>query len=322
MSKVITSGICTVAKSNSSHGINLIRVFAFVITGFLLFGPAYAFKVIDDDGFEVVFEKPFARIISLYPAHTENIFSLGAERQLIGIGRSDNYPDSVHQLQRFSYHDNTEKFISASPDLILIRPMISRSQPELIKKLRQSGITIVSLQPTSIAKMFDYWRALGLLTGRQVQADRMVESFTGAVDEIRKALPEDPDAIPDVYFESIHAKMKTFAPTAIASFVLTSAGGRNIAGDAVGRNNSNIAPYGKERLLSHAGDIDVFLSQVGRMNRVTVKDIYNEPGFSLIKAIRDGSVYLVEEELVSRPTMRLIIGIQKIHSLLHPAADR
>lgn len=284
-------------------------------------GNVTAVTITDDDGFKVTFDKPFSRIISLYPAHTENLFYLGAESQLIGVGKNDNYPASISELDRYSYHDNTEKFLAAAPDLILIRPMISRSQPELMKKLRTSGITIVSLQPTSIDQMFDYWRKLGLLTGKEDESETMVEQFKRSESEIRSTLPGDPGSRPRVYFESIHSKMKTFAPSAIAIFALEAAGGWNIAQDAVGRNNSNIAPYGKERLLSHAGDIDIFLSQVGRMNRVEVQDINNEPGFSLIKAVQEGAVHLIEEELVSRPTMRLLIGIRKIQRLLHPSVN-
>mgnify|MGYP000144459337 CR=1 FL=1 len=287
----------------------------------LLSGLAMASKlteIIDDEGQVIRFDKPFTRIISLYPAHTENLAFLGCNQTLIGVGRSDNYPVSIARKKRFSYRDNTEKFLTANADLILIRPMISRSVPELIAKLRSAGITVVSLQPTSIEQMFDYWRTLGLLTGRVGQAENMVQQFTVALNRLQEAIPASPAERPRVYFEAIHSKMKTFAPNAISIFVLEAGGGQNVATDAIGRNSSNIAPYGKERILARAREIDVFLSQVGRMNRVTLEDIRNEPGFQLIKALQTDSVFFVEEELVSRPTMRLLIGIRKIQSALYP----
>lgn len=274
--------------------------------------------IVDAEGFATTFSKPFNRIISLYPAHTENLAYLGCKSQLAGIGRSDNYPDTILDTPRYSYRDNAEKFLAARPDLILIRPMISRSQPELIEKLRSAGITIISLQPTSVAEMFDYWRNLGRLTGHEAKAEEMIASFNTSISELQESLPADPELRPRVYFESIHAKMKTFAPSAISIFALEAAGGRNVAVDAEARNNSNIAPYGKERILARAGSIDVFLSQIGRMNRVTSAEIYTEPGFQLIKAVENKQVFLIEEELVSRPTMRLLTGIHKIRSLLYP----
>ena len=121
-----------------------------------------------------------------------------------------------------------------------------------------------------------------------------------------------------VYFESIHSKIKTFSPDSIPIFVLESAGGINIAKDAKSVKNTNIADYGKEKLLSIAKDIDVFISQHGRMNKISIKDIKNEPGFELIKAVKNNNIYLVDEEITSRPTIRLLLGIYEIGHILYP----
>ncbi len=262
----------------------------------------------------------FNRIISLYPAHTENLAALGASEKLIGISPSDTYPPEILSKQRFSHHDNAEKFIAAQPDLVLIRPMVARAAPQLIEQLEGAGITVISVQPRSIEEMLDYWLYLGRLSGREHAAVEMVAEFNGELEADRKKIQtiamEDR---PLVYFESIHSKMKTFSPTSIAIFVLEQAGGRNIATDAKSRKGSNIAAYGKERILSHAEDIDIFLAQQGRMNRVTREIIEQEPGFQAIRAIREGSVFLVDEQLVSRPTRRILEGIRIVHDILYPA---
>ena len=84
------------------------------------------------------------------------------------------------------------------------------------------------------------------------------------------------------------------------------------------RENNNIAVYGKERLLSHAGQINVFLSQQGPMNRISVAAILEEPGFGAIKAVKEGRVYQIDETVVSRPTMELLVGIYRIGCMLYP----
>jgi iron complex transport system substrate-binding protein len=95
-----------------------------------------------------------------------------------------------------------------------------------------------------------------------------------------------------------------------------------VADDAPVRKQNNIAVYGKERLLSHAEEIDVFLSQQGTMNRTTVASIKAEPGFEVIRAVKTGRVYLVDETIVSRPTLRLLEGIYQIGCLLYPQIYR
>ncbi len=271
------------------------------------------------DGQVIEFDKPFTRIISLYPAHTENLFSLGLDEEIIGVSGSDDYPAKVKAKARFSYREDAEKIIGAKPDLVIIRPMISRGYRGLVEKLRQAGITVVSLQPTSVEQMYLYWQTLGDLSGHRQQAEEMIREFKNELGRISAELQVVPEeSRKRVYFESIHKKMKTFAPASMAVFTLISGGGKNIAEDSLQVRKTNIAAYGKERILSHAGEIEVFLAQIGRMNRVKLVDIYQEPGFKVIKAVRDKQVFLVDEKLISRPTMRLLAGIRQIRSLLYP----
>ncbi len=275
--------------------------------------------ITDNSGRVIPVDKPFVRIISLYSAHTENICSLGAENQLVGISRSDDYPPSVTLKQRFSYREDPEKFIGTKPDLVLIRPMIERSYPELIRKLQKAGITVVSLQPNTVGEMFDYWRKLGALTGKREAATKMIEKFNSRLKAVRNRVQKiAPQKRLKVYFESMHKKMKTFAPESIAIFVLQQAGGINIGSGATQVRKTNIAYFGKERLISRGNDVDVFLAQHGRMNPVSREIIMNEPGFSAIKAVKEHRVYIIEESLVSRPTLRILDGIERINSILYP----
>ena len=275
--------------------------------------------VVDSSGREVRFAKPFSRIISLYSAHTENICSLDAADLLVGIATGDDYPETVLHKPVFSYREDPEKFIGAHPDLVLVRPMIERSYPEFINKLRQVGITVVSLQPSGNDDIFSYWQTLGILTGREQQAEQMTAVFSTRLANIRKRVQQIPAANrPRVYFEAIHSKMKTFAPDSIAAYVLEQAGGVNLAADAEQVRETNIAAYGKERLLSRGGDIDIYLAQQGRMNPVEVDSIRSEPGFQAIKAVREGKILLVAEALVSRPTLRIIDGIEQLNAAFFP----
>jgi iron complex transport system substrate-binding protein len=275
--------------------------------------------VIDSSGQTLRLAKPFTRIISLYSAHTENLCSLSAEESLAGIGTGDDYPPQILDRPNFSYRKDPEKFIATQPDLVLVRPMIERSYPEFINKLRQAGITVVSLQPNTIEEIFAYWRTLGVLTGREQQAEEMVAGFTARLAKVQERLQNvAPDRRPKVYFQSIHSKMKTFAQDSIAIYVLEQAGGINLAADAEQVRETNIAAYGKERLLSRGDEIDIFLAQQGKMNPVEEKTIKEEPGFQAIRAVREGKILLIAEALVSRPTLRILDGIEQLNGAFFP----
>ncbi|MBI5580239.1 MAG: ABC transporter substrate-binding protein [Deltaproteobacteria bacterium] len=273
--------------------------------------------VVDQAGRRIVVKKPFSRIISLYGAHTENLFSLGAGDGLIGVAPNEDYPPEAGRKPVFSYHDDPEKFLAAKPDLVLTRPMIDRGYPQFVQRLEKSGITVVSLQPGTVEEMLVYWQILGILTGRREPAAAMAARFKAAVSELG-ALTASVSPKKRVYFEAIHAKMKTFAPDAMAVFALEAAGGVNVARDAAPVRDTNIAAYGKERILAHASEIDVFLAQSGTMNQPTLELIKAESGFHAIRAVKTNQVYIIDERLVSRPTMRLLDGIFEIGRILYP----
>ncbi len=277
--------------------------------------PAPQFQ--DRLGRTVIVPRPFARIISLYGAHTENLFALEADEALIGVTRNDRYPPAARQKPVFSYHDGLERFLAAAPDLVLIRPMIDRGYAPLVSGLEKNGITVVSLQPTAIDDMYAYWRILGLLTGRTARAEAQIAVFREAVDALRN-LTREIKPRQRVYFEAIHKRNKTFTPGSMPIFALEAAGGTNVAADAQRVRNTNIAFYGKERLLSRGPEIDVYLAQRGTMNPITVAQIRAEPGFEIIKAVRSGRICLVDEVLVARPTRRLLAGIDQIGRCLYP----
>ncbi len=266
--------------------------------------------------------KNYQRIISLYPAHTENLLYLGAADKVIGISKSENLPASIQNKPKFHYREDPEKFIAAAPDLVLIRPMIERGYPQFVGKLRQAGITVLSLQPSTLDELYPYWQKLGEISGKDRQAQEMIKEFQNSLSYFDNKLQKIPKKKrPRVYFEAIHRRMKTFNASSIAIFTLEKAGGINIASDAKQVRNTNIAEYSKEQILAKANDIDIFLAQHGRMNPITRKNIIQEPGFQAIKAVQNDQVYLIEEALVSRPTPRIIEGIKQIHKILYPTDE-
>ena len=88
----------------------------------------------DDTGKLVKLAKPAKKIISLYSAHTENLFSLGLDAEIIGVSMSENYPTAALQKTKFDYRADPERVIAQEPDVVLIRPFVKRGYPDLSKR--------------------------------------------------------------------------------------------------------------------------------------------------------------------------------------------
>jgi iron complex transport system substrate-binding protein len=278
---------------------------------------AYPVSATDDSGRQITIARPFQRIVSLYGAHTENLFAIGCAEQIVGVSPNEAYPPEATHKPVFSYHDDLEKFLAATPDLVLIRPMIDRGYGRLVSGLEKAGILVVSLQPTTPNELRQYWALLGVLTGRVQEAGALTTYFLDNVERFRQVANTIRQR-KRVYFEAIHGRMKTFSPNSMPIFVLEAVGGVNVAPDAEVVKESQIAYYGKERILAKADQIDVFLAQTGVMNAATVDTIRNEPGFNAIDAVKTGRIYLVDEMLVSRPGPRLLVGMLTIGRMLYP----
>lgn len=269
-----------------------------------------------DDTGQPLQDRTYSRIISLYAAHTENLIHMGAADKLVGVSKQDDNT-KVANLPRFSARDGVEKFLAAKPDLVLMRPMHARTRPALRKALENAGVAVAALQPGDLSSMFEYWETLGRLADREEQAKALVRSFKAALSMRTMYANRTVKALrPRVFFESIHRTMSTFAPSSMPMIVLKAAGGMNAAPEAEPRHGSNIASWGRERLLADNDNIDIFLAQTGRMNPVSRDTLMNDSAVGSLKAAKAGRVYIIEEKLVSRPTPDLLNGINELRKII------
>lgn len=149
---------------------------------------------VDNMGTTVTVKEPYEKIISLYSAHTENLYVIGASQSIIGVGRTSIYPPETRQLPRYDYRSDPEPVIAASPDLVIIRPFINRNYPDYVKALEKAGITVVSLYPSNWEEFETYTAILGILTGQEQssrEALKQLKERMAAIQNITALIPED-----------------------------------------------------------------------------------------------------------------------------------
>ncbi|WP_168198325.1 ABC transporter substrate-binding protein [Crassaminicella thermophila] len=273
----------------------------------------------DDLGNMIKMDAPAKKIISLYSAHTENLFSLGLDEEIIGVGKSDAYPAMVTTKERFDYRSDPEKVIAVDPDLVLIRPFIKKSRPEFVEALENAGINVVCLYPDRFEEFPEYIKKLGLLTGKEEKAEELLKKFEEDLKDLEE-MTKNIEPKVNVFFESTETEYRTVTTDSMAARAIKLAGGNNIASDAKPiREGTSIASYGEERILEKADKIDVYVSQRGAMNAGgNIHSISIRPGFDTIKAVKEGRVYTINEKLVSSPTFRFSKGVKELARMFYP----
>ncbi len=284
-------------------------------------GKQYAIDIVDDSGFRIRLERPADRIISLYSAHTENLFSLGLDREIIGVGTSAIYPYQARSKEVFDYRSDPEKVIAANPQIVIIRPFVERHSPDFVNSLKRAGITVVSLYPDNFAEFDEYILKLATITGKVAQAEVLLADFHAELDSLAAQTADiaDQDRV-GVYFESSDIEYKTVTPLSMAAHAIEYAGGRNVAADAQPiQEGSSIAVYGVENIVKKADEIDVYVTQRGVMGAGgNWHSISIRPGFDVIKAIRDHRVVEINQKIISSPTFRFIKGVKALQRAFYP----
>lgn len=278
-----------------------------------------AISFTDDDGVTINLDAPAKRIISLYSAHTENLYYLGAENSLIGAYKTSTYPPDAAFLERFDYNGDPEAVIGANPDLVIIRPFVRNKAPKFVKAIENAGITVVSLYPETFEEFDDYINKLAMLTGTEERAKQLLTNFHTELDEI-KAKTSGVEDKKTIFFESTETNIRTVTSDSMAGLAIEIAGGDNIAKDAKAvEKGSSIAEFGEERVLLSGDDIDVYVSQRGSMNSGASKQgISERAGFENIKAIKEGKFFTINEKLVSSPSFRYVTGVRELSRYLYP----
>jgi len=274
---------------------------------------------VDDDGNEINLDKPAEKIISLYSAHTENLYYLGAGQKIIGRHKTCTYPPEAAFADVFDYNGDPEKVIAANPDLVIIRPFIRKKAPDFVNVIENSGIRVVSLYPDKFDKFDDYINKLAMLTGTEKNAERLLFEFHKELDDIKNITSEISHK-QTLFFESTETNVRTVTADSMAGLAIELAGGINIAKDAEPlEDGSSIAEFGEEKVLINADNIDVYVSQRGSMNSGSSKQgISERAGFEVIKALKNGRFFTINEKLVSSPTFRYTKGVREIARYLYP----
>lgn len=131
----------------------------------------------DDKGRMLKLAKPALRVVSLSPHASEILYAIGAGQTLVGRDGASDTPAAVKALPDVGRYGafNVEAVIALRPDLVVAWEG-SQAGPAIVR-LRELGVPVFASQPADIAGIAGTARALGRLTGREEQAERLAARF-------------------------------------------------------------------------------------------------------------------------------------------------
>ncbi|HZT84664.1 MAG TPA: ABC transporter substrate-binding protein [Gaiellaceae bacterium] len=238
------------------------------------------------------------RIVSLSPTVTEDLFAIGAGKQVVAVDNDSNYPARAPRTKLSGLTPNVEAIAGYHPDLVLI----SYDPGNVAAQLRKLGIKVVD-EPAANDLKQAYGEILGLgrLTGHTRGARAVVHSMRTQLAAIVRSVPKTRRHL-RVYHELdptyYSATSKTFIGSIYRLF-----GFRNIA-DAADSSGGGYPQLSGEYIV--ASDPQIIVLADTRCCGQSYATVASRPGWATISAVRHHRVVSANDDVASRWGPRIV----------------
>ena len=287
------------------------------------------------------------RIVSLLPSTTEIVCALGLEDSLAGITHECDYPASVIDKPRLTASRISQETMSSkeidhavrsqldghgsiydldearlrelNPDLILTQELcdvcaVSYKTVERAARMFEAGVRVVSLEPNTIADIFENIRTVGELTERKSEAAKLVDDLSARLDRVRELTARSDYRPRTLMLEWLEP---AFAPGHWVPEQVAIAGGDQGFGRA-GRPSTTTTA---EEIRAYAPEV-IVLIPCGYYKEDILRQLpsANLPaGWEDLPAVRSGEVWATDAtSYFSRPGPRVVDGVEILARILHP----
>ena len=273
---------------------------------------AFPLTQVDDDGVAVTLNAAPQRIVTWAPSNTEILFALGLGGREVGdSGPFDNYPPEAASIPHVGGEGGVtpdiEKIVSLRADLVLNG---FEGGEEWKDRLRQLGIPVFSIYASTLDDAIHDIRTVGRITGASVRADSVARSMSARIESVAAVVAQT--ARVACFFEAYYPPLTTVGPHTFIFDILRRAGCDPVSAGAKG----DYPQWSVDKLVQEGPDVYFAASE----SAASPSAVAARPGFPGIAAVKDGRVFLIDSDLVTRPGPRVVQALEEMARDLHPAA--
>jgi len=250
------------------------------------------------------------RIVSLAPNLTELAYAAGAGSTLVGTVEYSDYPEAARALPRVgdAWRVDPERVLELRPDLVLA--WSSGTPGDTVARLESLGLRVVSIPTYRLADVGAALRTIGKIAGTTAVADAAAAKFDAGIGRLRAAHATAPPL--DVFIEIDDEPLFTVNGRHVISEVVQLCGGRNVFADLP----QLAPPVALEAVI--ARDPQVILSTDDTI--ADPKALWRR--WTRVAAVRDGTIYSMPSDTLTRATPRLAEGAREVCAALDDARKK
>jgi len=247
------------------------------------------------------------RIISLSPTATEDLFAIGAGKQVIAVDSDSDYPKSAPRTSLSGFTPNVEAVVAYHPDLVVI----SYSPKDFAGALATAHIRVL-LQPFAVSFKDAYAQMLqlGKMTGHVVEATALVARMKSRIARLVASVPKKPLSV----YDELSPDYYSATGASIIGQIFELFGLHNIADDAPGASSSGAVQLSAEYIVS--SDPDLIVLADTRCCGQSRANVAGRPGWGTITAVKKGAIAVIDDSIASRWGPRLVNFVNAVASAL------
>jgi iron complex transport system substrate-binding protein len=264
---------------------------------------------IDEAGHKVTISARIERFVSLAPNLTEIAYAVGAGDRLVGNTTFCDYPPEAKNVVKVgdTLQPSIERILTLHPQLVLVS---TASQLEAFtKQLNEHHIAVYVTDPHDLEGVFRSILSIGDVLNEPVAAAELVKQLRARSERVERAVAGLPPV--SVFFQLSAQPLYTAGTNSFVTNLIERAGGRSVTSDI----NEGWPRLSDEAALASRPEAIIMLSgdaMGAAANTKVAVALRNSP------AVRNGRVYAINGDLLTRPGPRLIDGLEQIAHALHP----
>jgi len=277
-------------------------------------GEGFPIEYTDDLGQKIVIDTEVERIVSLAPGVTEMIFALDAEDKLVGVSSVANYPEEALEKESVGNisEPNIEKIVALKPDLVIAESVTNK---EVVRRLTNLGIKIAGFRPNSIPETIQMIDDIAFLISAEDKAEELTFQMRSEFKRVKNLVDKkiQQERRQRVFYEIWSDPLFTAGKNTFLDSIIFQAGGYNIGRDAQG----SWPQFNLESLI--AADPEVYIaSEHSSPEGLTMEKLKSRTLMRETSAYKNDRLYLVNQDLVNRPSPRIIEGYKEFVAAIFP----
>nr|WP_062339986.1 helical backbone metal receptor [Herbidospora sakaeratensis] len=236
------------------------------------------------------------RIVSLSPTATESLFAIGAGPQVTAVDDQSNFPAEAPKTDLSGFKPNVEAITGRNPDLVVV----SNDLEGVVAGLGKVGVPVLVL--TAATKIDDAYaeiEKLGTATGNRARADEVVAGMKRKLADLAAAAPK----AELTYYHELDVTPYAATSTTFIGQIYALFGLKNIA-DAAPDAAGGYPKLSAEFVAKADPDL-IFLADVKCCGQ-NAEALAERPGWGGLKAVADGDVVELDDDVASRWGPRVV----------------